>query len=74
MIFGENSDFLSRQIISSTKDTVSMIFPQRDYKTRMISSLLILLTKIPTMRKEIYRKRMKEEMVKPLQKMLEKME
>jgi multimeric flavodoxin WrbA len=48
-------------------------FPQRDYKTRMINALLILLTKIPAMRKEIYRKRMKEEMVKPLQKILKKM-
>ncbi|OGP75648.1 MAG: hypothetical protein A2V86_17635 [Deltaproteobacteria bacterium RBG_16_49_23] len=48
-------------------------FPQRDYKARMINALLILLTKIPSMRKEIYRKRMKEEMVKPFQKVLEKM-
>ncbi|MDP2968514.1 MAG: hypothetical protein Q8P64_04825, partial [Deltaproteobacteria bacterium] len=48
-------------------------FPQRDYKARMINALLILLTKIPAMRKEIYRKRMKEEMVKPFQKVLEKM-
>jgi multimeric flavodoxin WrbA len=48
-------------------------FPQRDYKARMTNSLLMLLTKIPFMRKEIYRKRMKEEMVKPLRRILEKM-
>lgn len=48
-------------------------FPQRDYKARMINALLILLTKIPAMRKKIYRKKMKEEMVKPFQKVLEKM-
>jgi hypothetical protein len=47
-------------------------FPQRDYKSRIIAALLILLTKIPIMRKEIYRKKMKEEMVKPLQKILRK--
>ena len=47
-------------------------FPQRDYKTRIIVTLLMLLTRIPTMRKEIYRKRMREEMVKPLQKILKK--
>jgi hypothetical protein len=49
-------------------------FPQRKYKARLINSILILLTKIPAMRKEIYRKKIKEQMVRPLQKMLEKME
>jgi multimeric flavodoxin WrbA len=49
-------------------------FPQRDYKARIITALLILLTKIPSMRKEIYRKRMKEEMLKPFQKIFEKIE
>jgi hypothetical protein len=47
-------------------------FPQKDYKGRIVSQILLLLTKIPTMRKEIYQKRMKEEMIKPLQKALEK--
>jgi multimeric flavodoxin WrbA len=47
-------------------------FPQRDYKARMINALLILLTKIPAMRKEIYRKKMKEEMVKPFQKVIQR--
>jgi hypothetical protein len=47
-------------------------FPQRDYKARMIATLLRLLTIIPTLRKEIYRKRMREEMIKPLQKVVER--
>jgi len=46
-------------------------FPQRDYKARIMNAVLILLTKIPSMRKEIYRKRMKEEMVKPFQKIVQ---
>ncbi len=45
-------------------------FPQRKYKARFINAMLILLTKIPSMRKEIYRKRIKEEMVKPFRKIL----
>jgi multimeric flavodoxin WrbA len=49
-------------------------FPQRDYKTRMMVTFLMLLTKIPFMRKEIYRKRMREEMVKPLQKVVQRIE
>jgi multimeric flavodoxin WrbA len=49
-------------------------FPQQNYKSRLINSILILLTKIPAMRKEIYRKKIKEQMVRPLQKILEKME
>jgi hypothetical protein len=32
--------------------------------------MLMLLTKVPVMRKEIYQKRMKEEMVKPLRKVV----
>lgn len=48
-------------------------FPQRKYKSRLINSILILLTKIPAMRKEIYHKKIKEQMVKPLQKMVEGM-
>ncbi len=47
-------------------------FPQKDYKARMMNMILILLTKLPSMRKEIYRKRMKAEMIKPLQKIVEK--
>jgi multimeric flavodoxin WrbA len=47
-------------------------FPQRDYKARMIATLLRLLTKIPRIRKEIYEKRMREEMIRPLQKVVER--
>jgi len=49
-------------------------FPQRDYKARMTNALLTLLTKIPSMRKEIYRKKMKEEMLKPFQKVVQRVE
>lgn len=47
-------------------------FPQKDFKTRLTSAFLILLTKIPAMRKEIYNKRIVEEMVKPLKKIVDK--
>jgi len=47
-------------------------FPQKDYKARIINRILILLTKVPSMRKEIYTNRMKAEMIKPFQKILEK--
>jgi len=49
-------------------------FPHRHYRGRVKNALLILLTKIPFMRKEIYRKRMREEMVKPLQKVVQRVE
>ncbi len=39
-------------------------FPQKNYKWRLINSSLILLTKIPFIRREFI-KRMKEEMIKP---------
>jgi len=47
-------------------------FPQKDFKTRLTSAFLMLLTKIPAMRKEIYNKRIIEEMVKPLKKIVDK--
>jgi multimeric flavodoxin WrbA len=47
-------------------------FPQHAWKTRALNSLMLLLTRIPFIRKEIYTRRMKEEMIKPLQKVLEK--
>lgn len=46
-------------------------FPHRKYKARVINSILILLTKIPSLRKEIYCKRIKQEMLKPLQKVVD---
>lgn len=45
-------------------------FPQKDFKTRIVNSILLLLTKIPIVRKEIYSKRINEETIKPLQKVL----
>ena len=47
-------------------------FPQHHWKTRAVNSLMLLLTRIPFIRKEIYTRRMKEEMIKPLQKVLAK--
>lgn len=47
-------------------------FPQKDRKARITNTMLILLTKIPKMRKEIYNKRMKAEIIKPFQKVVEK--
>ena len=46
-------------------------FPQKEYKTRITNSMLLLLTKIPSMRKEIYTKKIKAEMIKPLRKIVE---
>lgn len=45
-------------------------FPQKDYKSRITNAMLMLLTKIPSMRKEIYTRRIKTEMIKPLLKVL----
>ncbi|WP_028322501.1 NAD(P)H-dependent oxidoreductase [Desulfatiglans anilini] len=47
-------------------------FPQRDYKTRARNAMMMLLTRIPSMRKEIYTRRIKKEMVKPLEKLLDR--
>jgi len=47
-------------------------FPQKDYKSRITNSMMMLLNRIPSIRKEIYTKRMKTEMIKPLQKVLER--
>jgi multimeric flavodoxin WrbA len=46
-------------------------FPQNDYKMRLIVGIFMLLEKLPAFRKE-YVKRTKAEMVKPLQKIVEK--
>ena len=45
-------------------------FPQKNYKTRIQNAIMLLLSKSPAFRKEI-NKRMKKEMIKPLQKVLE---
>jgi hypothetical protein len=46
-------------------------FPQKNYKNRVQNTTMLLLSKIPAFRKKV-KKRMKEEMIKPLQKELEK--
>ena len=45
-------------------------FPQKNYKTRVQSAFMSLLSKSPAFRKEI-NKRMKDEMIKPLQRVIE---
>ncbi|MEA3439325.1 MAG: NAD(P)H-dependent oxidoreductase [Chloroflexota bacterium] len=45
-------------------------FPQKNYKTRIQIAIMSLLSELPGFRKEVNR-RMKDEMVKPLQKILE---
>ena len=46
-------------------------FPQKDYKSRITVRMMLLLAKIPSMRKEIYTKRMRAGMIRPLQRILE---
>ncbi len=46
-------------------------FPQKNYKWRLINSSIVLLTKIPFMRRE-FMKRMKVEMIKPFNNVLKK--
>ena len=45
-------------------------FPQKNYKMRIQSAIMSLLSKSPGFRKKV-NKRMKNEMIKPLQKVLE---
>ncbi len=47
-------------------------FPQKSYKSRTINLMMMLLSRIPLMREEIYTKRIKTELIKPLQKVLER--
>lgn len=48
-------------------------FPQKYYKWRMINAIVVLLTKIPAVRREFV-KRMKQEMIKPCANALKKTE
>jgi multimeric flavodoxin WrbA len=48
-------------------------FPQKNYKNRIQNTIMLLMSKIPAFRKEV-NKRMKEEMIKPLQKQLKKID
>ena len=47
-------------------------FPQKKYMSRLGNFILMLLNRIPPVRKEIYTKRMKQEMIKPLQKVVDR--
>jgi len=47
-------------------------FPQKEYKVRISNAMMSLLVTIPSMRKEIYQRRMITEMIKPFQKFLKK--
>ena len=46
-------------------------FPHKNYKMRIMSGVLLALTAFPPMRDEIYKRRIKGEMVKPLMKVVE---
>jgi hypothetical protein len=46
-------------------------FPQKEWKKRLASRCMMLLTALPFMRREIYRKHLKEGMVKPLRKVVD---
>ncbi|MDY6969017.1 MAG: NAD(P)H-dependent oxidoreductase [Spirochaetota bacterium] len=46
-------------------------FPQKEYKIRILNKIMLFLSKSPKYRKEV-NKRMKNEMIKPLQKVLDK--
>jgi len=45
-------------------------FPQKKYTTRMQNAIMLLMSKVPVFRREV-NKRMKDEMIKPLQKVLD---
>ena len=47
-------------------------FPQKKYMSRLGNSILMLLSRIPPVRKDIYTKRMIKEMIKPLQKVVDR--
>ncbi|WP_052374100.1 hypothetical protein [Methanobacterium sp. SMA-27] len=39
-------------------------FPQKDMKIRVQNMILILISKIPSIRKDIYQKKLKQEMIR----------
>lgn len=47
-------------------------FPHKNFKTRITNAAMMLLTMIPAFRKEMYGKMMKQKMIEPHQKVLEK--
>ena len=46
-------------------------FPQKDYRARVGNAILGLLARIPAFRREVYKKRMKGEMIKPFKDFLD---
>lgn len=46
-------------------------FPQKNYKSRIMNFILILMSKFPPIRKEIYSNKMKSSMIEPLKKIVE---
>lgn len=46
-------------------------FPQKNYKSRIMNCIFILLSKFPFIRKEIYSNRMKDSMIQPLKKIVD---
>ncbi|MBS4535675.1 NAD(P)H-dependent oxidoreductase [Clostridium sp. D2Q-14] len=46
-------------------------FPQKNYKSRIMNFILILMSKFPLIRKEIYSNKMKSSMIEPLKKIVE---
>jgi hypothetical protein len=46
-------------------------FPQKDIKSRIENAFLMLITQIASVRKEIYKKKLRTEMIRPLKKLIE---
>ncbi|WDV45800.1 NAD(P)H-dependent oxidoreductase [Clostridiaceae bacterium M8S5] len=46
-------------------------FPHKDYKSRLMNFIFILMSKFPSIRKEIYTNKMKASMIEPLKKVVE---
>ena len=47
-------------------------YPQKNHKLRIRNSIMLWLSRMPSFRKEVYTRRMKSEMVKPLLKIVER--
>jgi multimeric flavodoxin WrbA len=47
-------------------------YPQKDRKLRIRNAIMLFLSRMPSFRKEVYSRRVKSEMVKPLQKIVER--
>jgi multimeric flavodoxin WrbA len=47
-------------------------FPHKDHKNRIKSGIMMALSRIPPIREDIYKKKIKAEMIKPLEKIVDK--